>query len=191
LIASLTTSRPFTVTRPLTRDLLIALGIGLGVAMAKLLFDFHLGIAGHAGVGWIAVLVAGSAFGRPGVGAAAGLSVGLWGVPVGLGHSMGYNALLYASAGAALDLVRIVRPLRLSNPLSNPIAAATAGLAVHMTKLGFVVVYAGSIGMVKHIHLTGLAPVALNHAIFGVAGGLLGWAAIRTARRGRGLRTPK
>jgi hypothetical protein len=58
LIASLTTSRPFTVTRPLTRDLLIALGTGLGMATAKLLFDFHLGIAGHAGVGWAAIRTA-------------------------------------------------------------------------------------------------------------------------------------
>ncbi|MEE8338463.1 MAG: hypothetical protein V3R95_10400 [Dehalococcoidia bacterium] len=184
MIASLTTSRPFTVTRPLARDLLVALGTGLGVAMAKLLFDFHLGIPGHGGVGWVAVLIAGSAFGRPGVGAAAGLSVGLWGLPLGLGHSMGYNALLYASAGAALDFVRLARPLR----LSNPIGAATAGLAVHMTKLGFIVVYAGSLGMIKNIHFFGLGPVALNHALFGIAGGLLGWVAIRAARASRGGR---
>lgn len=171
---------PLARYRPVARDLLLVLATGLGMALAKRLFDFHLGIPGHGGVGWIAVLIAGSAAGRPGVAVAAGLSAGLWGVPVGLGHSMGYNMLLYGTAGAALDLVRMARPLRLT--LSNPIGAAAAGMAVHMAKLGYIVSYAGAIGMLKNFHLLGLGPTAFNHALFGIAGGLIGWVMIRAAR---------
>ena len=179
MIAARQASLPLARVRPIARDLLIALVTGL--AVAKRVFDFHLGIPGHSGVLWIAVLLAGGASGRKGTGLAAGLAVGLWGVPLGLGHSMGYNALLYGSAGAALDLYRLWQPLRLSNPLG----AAAAGLAMHVAKLGYVVTYAGMIGMVKNIHLFGFGPVALNHAIFGVAGGLLGWTMLRVARSRR------
>ena len=175
----LQTSRPLAGAHPLARELALAILTGLGVALAKRFFDFQLGIPGHSGVGWVAVMVAGSAMGRPGVGVVAGLSVGLWGVPVGLGHSMGYNALLYATAGAAVDVVRWLRMVRLSNPLG----AAFAGFAIHMAKFGYIVTYAGAIGMVKNFHLLGLAPSAFNHALFGVAGGLAGWAMLWVARR--------
>lgn len=44
------------------------------MALAKRFFDFHLGIPGHSGVGWVAVMLAGSAMGRPSVRVVAGLS---------------------------------------------------------------------------------------------------------------------
>ena len=84
--------------------LFLAVFIGLLAALAKKYLDFHLGLPGHAGVGWIAVLTVGHLVNpRRGMVVAAGLSMAVWGVPIGLGHSFGYNAALYGSAAAALD----------------------------------------------------------------------------------------
>ena len=70
----------------------------------------ELGIPGHAGVGWIAVLVAGR-LGNPRAGMAtvAGLSMEACGVPVGLNHSLAYNSVLYGMAGVILDSGAMLR----------------------------------------------------------------------------------
>jgi hypothetical protein len=185
LTANLATA---TDARPLARDsarswalaILAALATGAGMALAKRYLDFHLGIPGHAGVGWIAVLVAGSTMNRrPGTALIAGASVGLWGLPLGLGHSMGYNMALYGTAAGALEGMRLLPGLR----LSHPFAAIAGGFAVHLAKFGFVIGYLGVIGMVRHVHVFGVMPALFNHAVFGIAGGLLGWLAYRAATR--------
>src|SRR3990172_8503027 len=62
--------------RPAAVDVTLAVMIGLAATLAKRYLDFHLGVPGHAGVGWIAVLVSGRLLnGRPGVAAVAGTIV--------------------------------------------------------------------------------------------------------------------
>ena len=68
-------------------DVGLALLTGFGMALAKRTLDFSLGIPGHAGTFWIAVLIAGSMGNRRrGMATLAGASVAVWAVPLGLHH---------------------------------------------------------------------------------------------------------
>lgn len=165
------TSSP-TRHRPLGADVAIAVAVGLVAALAKRYLDFHLGIPGHAGVGWIAVLVAGRLLnGRPGMAMIAGLSMGVWGVPVGLGHSLGYNTVLYGMAGTLLDSNTLVRL-----PLHRAWGAMLAGVALHLAKFGFIFANALMADMLKRVEIFGFTAALANHIVFGALGGLVGWA---------------
>jgi hypothetical protein len=164
--------------RPLALDLGLAVAIGLLAALAKRYLDFHLGIPGHAGVGWIAVLISGRLVNpRRGMAAVAGVSMGLWSVPVGLGHSLGYNLALYGLVAALLDGPGIRRL-----PLGRALGAATAGVAVHVAKFVFVLGNVWLSGIVRTVELYGLSAALVNHVAFGAAGGLAGWGLWRTNR---------
>jgi hypothetical protein len=172
-------TRETTGNRRLARDLGLAVVIGLVGALAKKHLDFHLGIPGHAGVGWIAVLIFGRLVNRrPGMAAVAGVSMGLWSVPVGLGHSLGYNLALYGSVAALLDLPGL-RRLTSSGGLFG---AVTAGILVHVAKFVFVLANVWLSGTVRTVELYGLSSALVNHVAFGAAGGLVGWGLFRTGR---------
>ncbi len=162
--------------RSLIRDLGLAVAIGLVGALAKKYLDFHLGIPGHAGMGWIAVLISGRlANRRPGMAALAGVSMGLWSVPVGLGHSLGYNLALYGAVGSLLDLPGVRRLTA-----SGLFGATTAGVLVHVAKFAFVLANVWFSGIVRNVELYGLSAALVNHVVFGAAGGLVGWGLWRT-----------
>ncbi|MFC2177200.1 hypothetical protein ACFLRH_02155 [Actinomycetota bacterium] len=153
-------------------DIAIAVGIGLTAALAKRYLDFHLGIPGHAGVGWIAVLVFGRLINpRIGMATVAGLSMALWGVPVGLGHSVAYNMMLYGMAGALLDSGTLVRL-----PLHRAWGAALAGVIVHVAKFGVIIGHAWVSGILRRVEIYGFMRAFGNHIVFGALGGVLGWA---------------
>jgi len=148
-----------------------AVVIGLVAALAKRYLDLHLGIPGHAGVGWIAVLISGRLFnGRAGMATVAGLSMGLWGVPVGLGHSLGYNMMLYGLAGSLLDSGTLIRL-----PMHRVWGAAVAGVTIHLAKFGFVFANAWISDILRRVEIFGFLGALANHLIFGAAGGILGW----------------
>ncbi len=171
-------TRAATPRRRLLGDLGVAVVIGLAGALAKKHLDFHLGIPGHAGVGWIAVLIFGRLVNRrTGMAAIAGISMGLWSVPVGLGHSLGYNLALYGSVAALLDLpgLRRLTGARL-------FGAATAGVLVHVAKFVFVLINVWLSGTVRRVELYGLSSALVNHVAFGAAGGLAGWGLWRAGR---------
>ncbi len=171
-------TRATTGRRRLALDLGLAAATGLVAALAKKYLDFHLGIPGHAGVGWIAVLMVGRlANRRPGTAAFAGLSMGLWSVPVGLGHSLGYNVALYGSVAALLDLPGL---RRLSD--GRVFGAITAGILVHVAKFVFVLGNVWISGIVRNVELYGLSSALVNHVAFGAAGGLVGWGSWRAGR---------
>jgi hypothetical protein len=168
---TLAPNRATTGRRRLALDLGLAVTVGLVAALAKRYLDFHLGIPGHAGVGWIAVLISGRlGTRRPGMSAVAGVSMGLWSVPVGLGHSLGYNLALYGSVAALLDLpgTRRLADGRL-------FGAVTAGVVVHVAKFVFVLGNVWLSGIVRNVELYGMSAALTNHVLFGAAGGLLGW----------------
>lgn len=165
--------------RSLAADLAIAVGIGLVAALAKRYLDFSLGIPGHAGVGWISVLVAGRLLnGRVGMATVAGLSMGLWGVPIGLGHSIAYNTMLYGMAGALLDSGTMVRL-----PLHRAWGAALGGVIVHLAKFGVVIGNAWVSGILRHVEIYGFLRAMVNHVVFGALGGVLGWSMWRRGPR--------
>jgi hypothetical protein len=160
-------------------SIVIALATGLVAALAKRYLDFHLGIPGHAGVGWIAVLVSGRLInGRAGMATVAGLSMGLWGVPVGLGHSLAYNMMLYGMAGALLDSGTMVRL-----PLHRAWGAGFAGIIVHVAKFGVIIGHAWVSGILRRVEIYGFMRAFGNHIAFGALGGVLGWALWRAGPR--------
>lgn len=165
--------------RGLATDIALAVAVGLVAALAKRYLDFHLGIPGHAGVGWIAVLVAGRLVnGRVGMATVAGLSMGLWGIPVGLGHSIAYNTMLYGMAGALLDSGTMMRL-----PLHRVWGAGLAGAIVHVAKFGVVIGNAWVSGILRRVEVYGFLRAMGNHIVFGLLGGLLGWALWRAGPR--------
>jgi hypothetical protein len=144
-------------------DIVLAIAVGLVAALAKRYLDFSLGIPGHAGVGWIAVLVSGRLLNsRPGMATIAGLSMGLLAVPVGVGHSM---------AGGLLDSGALLRL-----PLHRQWGAMLAGITVHLAKFGFIFVNAWVSDILRRVEIFGFLAALANHVAFGAAGGLLGWA---------------
>jgi hypothetical protein len=162
--------------RRLVGELVLAVLIGLVGALAKQHLDFRLGIPGHAGVGWIAVLIVGRLGNRrPGMSAVAGVAMGLWSVPVGLGHSLGYNLALYGSVAALLDLPGMRRLTE-----GRLFGAMTAGVLVHVAKFVFVLANVWLSGTVRNVELYGLSSALVNHVAFGAAGGLVGLGVWRT-----------
>ena len=158
--------------RSVAVDVALAVAIGLVAALAKRYLDFSLGIPGHAGVGWIAVLVSGRLLnGRIGMATISGLAMGASALPVGLGHSLGYNLLLYGMAGALLDSGVLLRL-----PLKRAWGAALAGMIVHVAKYGFIFANAWVSDILRRVEIFGFLGALFNHVIFGAAGGLLGWA---------------
>jgi len=177
---TLAPARPDTrVERPWLLDLLLALAIGFVAALAKRYLDWSLGIPGHAGVGWIAVLVSASLVNpRRGMTVLAGASMAVWGVPLGLGHSLGYNVFLYGSAAASLEAVILLRL-----PVAKLWGAATAGTVVHAIKYLCVFANAWVSGIVRNFEIYGLLSAMRNHLLFGLAGGLVGWTGFILGRR--------
>ena len=160
-------------------DVALAIAVGLVAALAKRYLDFSLGIPGHAGVGWIAVLVSGRLLNsRPGMATIAGLSMGLLAVPVGVGHSLGYNVVLYGMAGGLLDSGALLRL-----PLHRPWGAMLAGITIHVAKYGFIFANAWISDILRRVEIFGFLRALGNHVAFGAAGGLLGWAIWRTGGR--------
>lgn len=156
----------------------IAILTGFVAALAKRYLDFSLGIPGHAGVGWISVLVAGRlANGRAGMATIAGISMGVWSMPVGINHSMAYNTVLYGMAGALLDSGVMLRL-----PLQRFWGAMVAGTIVHLAKFAYIFANAWMSDMVRRVEIYGLMRSLVNHVVFGALGGLLGWALWKAGR---------
>ncbi len=167
------------VDRPWLVDLLLAVLMGFVAALAKRHLDWSLGIPGHAGVGWIAVLTAGVLINpRRGMAVVAGASMAVWAVPMGIGHSFGYNVFLYGSAAAVLDLLGVLRV-----PIHRWWGAAIAGGVAHVVKYGYIFMSAWVSGIVRNFEVFGILAAFRNHVVFGIAGGLLGWAVVGVGRR--------
>ena len=175
-------SRPTTRTesreataRSLAVAVAIAVATGLAMALAKRYLDWSLGIPGHGGVGWIAALITGTSLNpRRGMATVAGAAMAFWAVPVGLNHTLAYNLALYTSAAALLDGVRWLRL-----PTRFAAGAALAGAAVHVFKFGFVFGNALLASTLRNVQAYGFLAALRNHVIFGLMGGLLGWALLK------------
>ena len=147
---------------------LCVLGFGVAAAFARRYVSFHLGIPGHTGMAWIAVLVLGYLVTRrAGAGLGMGATAALLTEPLGVSEPLLQNLLTFGSAGLLLDLVFHLPRIR---QWSLAGALLGGGLA-HMAKFAVVAVMAADAGVGKNINAVGLEQAAVNHFIFGLAGG--------------------
>ena len=73
-------------------------------------------------------------------------------------------------------------------PIHRAVGAAVAGMAVHVTKFWFLIAYSGVTGILRNFRFWGTLPSLWNHVLFGLGGGLIGWAAVRSGRLSAWLR---
>jgi hypothetical protein len=138
------------------------------------------GIPGSSAIFWLAPLILGRALvRRDGAGLFMGLGVAVWGIPLGLNNTFGYNAALYGITGLVLDIVARLPRINIRCLLG----AILCGLMAHMVKFGFIVAAAMTSSTTRHFMLFGLARSAGLHAAFGVAAGVLAWLFIKGGRQ--------
>ena len=135
---------------------------------------------GHSGVLWMSLLVAARGVVRkPGSAALVGLVGGLVGALVGVGDKGWMDTFfVYASAGIGVDAVLAIAPYALSS-------CAAAGVAGNVVKLGVKALLESWIGVPTGFVVLGWSYPVLAHALFGAAGGLLGYAFVELLRRVR------
>ena len=151
------------------------------------MLDFHLGIPGHTGILWIALLISGKlVVNRKATGLGMGFAAALWGIPMGMGHSPVYNVALYSLTGGAIDLLTTIPGMR----IDHLFGAAICGALAHLTKLGFITAYAMSFGLYRNFLEVGLVISAGYHILFGALGGVLVVAIVAAMRLPR-IRLPK
>ena len=135
-------------------------------------------LPGHSGVVWMAVLVTARGV-VPKLGAAAtvGLLSGLLAAFMGVGDKGGLDTFVsYAAAGAAVDLAVACAP-------PSALTSAVAGLAGNLAKLGVKVLLELWIGIPTGFLVAGRSFPAATHAVFGLAGGYLGYLVLGSLRR--------
>ena len=150
-------------------SVVLVLAVGGLAAVSRRYFDLHIGVPGHTGLLWMLILVAGRArAGRDGSAALMGVATALWGIPLGLGHGLGYNLAMYGLVGAVLDVVARMPWVRLEHPVGGLVAGAVA----HAAKFGFILAYALNAGIAKNFLALGLLTGFGSHLLFGALGGL-------------------
>ena len=157
---------------------LIAIG---GIAALAKKSSLPLGISGHSAILWLTPLVAGRAIIRKdGAGTVMGLSLALWGVPVGINNGIVHNLGLYGFSGFALDLAARLPHVS----IRNPFGAIFCGAVAHMVKFGFILTGALTSNVTTHFMLSGILRSAGQHLGFGAAACLIGWLIYKGARAG-------
>ncbi len=157
--------------------LLLALFAAL-VVVGNVALRLPVKLPGHSGVVWMAVLVtARGVVPKRGAAAAVGLLSGALAAFMGVGDKGGLDTLLsYAAAGVVVDLVITLASVRAWS-------AAVAGFAGNLAKLGVKVLLEVWIGIPTGFLLVGRSYPAATHAVFGLAGGCLGFLVLEALRR--------
>ncbi len=143
---------------------------GTVAALVRRYVNFQLGIPGHSGVAWMAVLVLGYLLTRRfGAGIGMGVTSALASQAFGFGNSTAFSFAVFGSVGAALDLVYAIPFIRRESLFGGALAGAVA----HLTKFGVGKAIALAVGGLKNVAFVGLGVATLNHILFGVVGGLI------------------
>jgi hypothetical protein len=161
-----------------TFELLLLAVFAALVVVGNVALRLPVKMPGHSGVVWMAVLVtARGVVPKRGAAAAVGLLSGLLAAFVGVGDKGGLDTLVsYAAAGVVVDLVLAFAP-------ASPLTAAVAGLAGNLAKLGVKVLLELWIGIPTGFLVVGRTFPAVTHAVFGLAGGYLGYLVLGSLRR--------
>ncbi len=157
--------------------LLLALFSAL-VVVGNVALRLPVKLPGHSGLVWMALLVvARGVVPKFGAASTVGLLSGLLAAFAGVGDKGGLDTLLsYTAAGAAVDLVAAGAP-------PHALTSALAGLAGNLAKLGVKVLLELWIGIPTGFLILGRSYPAATHAVFGVAGGYLGYLVLEALRR--------
>jgi hypothetical protein len=131
-----------------------------------------IGVPGSSSIYWLApMILAGGVMRWPGAGLLTGVGVGCWSMPFGLGHTMGYNLMLYGSTGLLIDVIARVPGVNIRNLLG----AVVIGVGAHLTKFGFIMGAATMSSVLKHFLFVGVLNSLGLHIAFGITAGIVGW----------------
>jgi hypothetical protein len=157
--------------------LLLALFAAL-VVVGNVALRLPVKMPGHSGVVWMAVLVTSrGVVPKRGAAATVGLLSGVLAAFIGVGDKGGLDTFAsYAAAGVAVDAVVALGP-------ASALTAAVAGLAGNLAKLGVKVLLELWIGIPTGFLVVGRSFPAATHAVFGLAGGYLGFLVLGALRR--------
>ncbi len=159
-------------------QVLMLVGFSALTALAKRAHP-SLGIPSSSAPFWLtAMIVARCTMGWKGAGALVGVGTAVFGIPIGLEQGFGQNLLSFGLAGAALDLVGMIPGVEIRRWWG----ALLCALVANMTQFGVIIYSAMSSSVVKHFQIVGMTRSILLHVGFGLAAGLLGWAAYSGAR---------
>jgi hypothetical protein len=180
-VSTSSASRPFAPERAVGQGLAL-LGAGLMLAAFHRAFDLSLGLPGHFGVFWMAVMV----FARSGSNAPLAATLAAVGYATGAGLLGGathgsFNAPAYLVCAGAIDFAWWLSPVLLRQPV---VAALCGGVAFALKPLLLGVLVAAfelKVGALRH----GLGYVILTHALFGACGAAIG-AVLFAGARGPG-----
>jgi hypothetical protein len=156
-------------------QVLLVVGFSAMTAAAKKLHP-SVGIPGSSAIYWLtAMVVARCTMKWDGAATLVGAGTAVWGIPVGLEQGFGQNLLSFAVAGLLLDVMFRVFRTNARTWWGAPLCALVAS----MGQFGVIIYSALSSSVTKHFMVVGLMQSTLLHIGFGLAAGLLGWAAFR------------
>jgi ABC-type thiamin/hydroxymethylpyrimidine transport system permease subunit len=148
--------------------------------VARIALHLPIKVPGHSGVVWMALLVvARAAVPKPGAATATGTLAGLVAMLVGVGDR-GALATLLGSAAAGLGVDAVYGA---STRQPWILQCALAGLAGNVAKLAAKIVLEMATGIPAGFVVLGRIPALLTHAVFGIAGGLIGFLVVRALQR--------
>ena len=162
------------------REILLLLALALLVLLGTAGLHLRVKAPGHSGVLWMALLVAARLLvARTGAATAVGLMSAGIGILAGVGDKGALDTFVtYATPGLAVDIVAAFAP-------PGVLLCVLAGVAGNVLKLAIKAVLESWIGARMGFLGVGIGSSLLAHALFGVAGGLLGYAVARALRRTR------
>jgi hypothetical protein len=162
-------------------QVLFLLGMGALASFGKSLSP-GLGIPGSSAPLWLAPLILGrTAVRRDGAGVLMGLSVALWGLPMGLNNGISHNLWLYGLTGFALDIAaRLPKVL-----ITTWLGALICGVIAHLVKFGFILSASVFSPTTKHFLLVGTLQSLSLHIVFGAISGLVAWGIYRVYKSAR------
>lgn len=150
------------------------------VVVAKISLRLPLGLPGHSGLFWMAiVLVAAGVVPKRGAATLVGLTSAILAAFLGLGDFGPLDTFLsYLAVGAGVDLALLL----LGNP-SNLVVATLAGTFGHVGKFLVKWLLASALGAPAGFVALGLAWSLAGYLVFGALGGLLGGLTLNALRR--------
>jgi hypothetical protein len=156
--------------------------IGMGALSAFLKStEPSLGISGSSAILWLGpIVLSRMLIARNGAGALVGVSVALWGIPIGINNGLMHNVILYGGAGLALDTITRIPFIN----IRSLFGAIFCGVFAHLVKFGVIMGYAAASPVTKHFEMLGIANSFGLHIVFGAAAGLAAWIAYRALKSG-------
>jgi hypothetical protein len=161
-----------------TFELLLLASFAALLVVANAALKLPIKMPGHSGIAWMALLVVGRAVvDKAGAGVMLGVLSGGLAALIGSGDRGALVTLLsYTAAGSGVDVV-------LTLARHGAVACTVAGMTGNLAKLGIKVALELAVGVPAGFVVLGRFHAALTHLVFGLAGGFLGFLALRSLRR--------